>query len=91
MIIDLRCITFLFFAFLFLLEFTCSMINTIILEKSIFYPKIDESTQKIITINIITSLSGIFVSLVSLIIVSIFGIHSLYFKVKFKLGLYLIL
>lgn len=88
---NLRCITFLFFGVLFLIEFACAMINTIILEKSVFYPKIDESTEKIITINILTSSSGIFVNFLSLIIISVFGIHSLYFKVKFKLALYMIL
>ncbi len=91
MFIRLRNLTFIFFGILIILELISILINLIILEKSLIYNKNDEKTQKIMGLNILTSCSGITIDLFSLIIILIFGVHSLYFKVKFKLALYLIL
>jgi len=91
MLIKLRNFTFAFFAALIVIELTCAMINLIILEKSIFYKDESEAFIKINTLNIIMSCSGAFISLLSLIIIIVFGVHALYFKVKFKLVLYMIL
>ena len=91
MLIKLRNVTFIFFGILLIFELLCTIINLIILEKSVLYDKIDESSDKLIFLNIITSSTGAFINISSLLIIIIFGIHSLYFKVKFKLALYVIL
>jgi len=91
MLTKIRNLTFIFFGILIILELISALINFIILEKSFNFDKKDEITDKIISLNIITSSSGIIINVLSLMIIAIFGVHSLYFKVKFNLALYLIL
>ena len=89
--LNLRKITFVLFGILLIFELICGIINFLILEKSILYPKTDESTDRIIFFNELTAGTGIFINILSIILITSFGLHSLYFKEKFKLALYLIL
>ncbi len=85
-----RIISYSLLTILLIIEIICFFVNIIIFKKSTDYTK-TPGTEKILSINILTSLLGIFINFLSLIVIIYYGIHSLYFKIKFKLNLFLIL
>ena len=87
----LRIITFILFIILILLEIISLTINILILTNCFFLDFQHETIRKIKTFNIITSFSGMILNILGIINIIVFGNHSLYFKEKFKLSLYLIL
>lgn len=86
-----RNLTFIFLFTLIILELLCLIFNIIVLEKSCTYNISDDKSDDIINLNIITSLIALMINITSIPIIMIFGLHSLYFKEKFKLALYLLL
>lgn len=85
-----RNITFALLILMIISEILSIVFNVIIMTKSFLYEITDEKTDDIISINIMTTTLGILLETGSILIM-IFGIHSLYFKEKTKLVLFLIL
>jgi hypothetical protein len=84
-----RIITFVLLGLLFIFEIFCLIFNLIIFRKSCDY-KYNETTKEIISINILLSSIGIFINTINIFIIFFYGLHSLYFKIKYKINLYLI-
>jgi hypothetical protein len=84
-----RIITFILLGLLFIFEIFCLIFNAIIFKKSCDY-KSNETTKEITSLNILTSSIGIFINTINIFIIFFYGLHSLYFKIKYKIKLFLI-